>query len=267
MAVRIPDLCADLDQETAVLVDQLQQLDDSAWTTPTPAAGWTVKDQIGHLAFFDGAVVEAVTDPDRFRSEFAESSKRAGSLVDAITTANQHRSGADVLGWFGSARAAMITAFKAADPSVRVPWYGPDMSIASALTARIMETWAHGQDVFDGLGAQHPVTGALRQVAHIGVRALPNSYITKGLPVPTDLVRVELVGPDSDVWVWGPDDAPNRVTGLAEEFCLVVTQRRHVSDTNLLTTGIVAAEWMTIAQAFAGPPGGGRAPGQFSPQR
>lgn len=265
MAVRITDLCIDLDDETAVLVDQLRQLDDSAWATPTPAAGWTVKDQIGHLAFFDGAVVEAVTDPHQFRSELAESSKRTDSLVDAITNANRHRSGAEVLGWFCSARAAMTAAFKGADPTVRVPWYGPDMSVASALTARIMETWAHGQDVFDGLGVRHPVTGALRQVAHIGVRALPNSYITKGQAVPTDPVRVALVGPDDSLWVWGPDDASNRVTGLAEEFCLVVTQRRHLSDTNLLTTGSVAAEWMSIAQAFAGPPGGGRAPGQFSP--
>jgi uncharacterized protein (TIGR03084 family) len=137
------------------------------------------------------------------------------------------------------------------------------MSLASAVTARIMETWAHGQDVFDAQGRRHPVTSALRQVAHLGVRTLPNSFVTRGRAVPTDPVRVELTAPDGEVWMWGPDDAVNRVTGRAEDFCLVVTQRRHVDDTRLVADGAVAREWLEIAQAFAGPPGPGRQPGQF----
>jgi hypothetical protein len=47
------------------------------------------------------------------------------------------------------------------------------------------------------------------------------------------------------------------------DFCLVVTQRRHPDDTDLAIEGPLAEEWMAIAQAFAGPPGKGRAPGQF----
>ena len=165
-----------------------------------------------------------------------------------------------------AARAAMVAAFAAADQSARVPWYGPEMSVASALTARIMETWAHGQDVFDACDRPHPVTSALRQVAHLGVRALPNSFISHRREVPNVPVAVELRSPEDgdDVWSWGPADAADRVTGPAVDFCLVVTQRRHVTDTALVMHGAVATEWMSVAQAFAGGPGSGRTPGQFS---
>ena len=138
------------------------------------------------------------------------------------------------------------------------------MSAASSLTARIMETWAHGQDVADALGRSRTPTPALRHVAHLGVRALPNSYRARRLAAPEVDVYVALDGLHGEPWVWGPETAANRVEGPALDFCLVVTQRRHVDDTALVTHGDVAHEWMRIAQAFAGPPGAGRRPGQFA---
>jgi uncharacterized protein (TIGR03084 family) len=263
MAVDIASLCSCLGEETATLRATLDGLDESGWNTATPAEGWSIKDQVGHLAFFDTAVTTAVTDPDRFIADRNDAMKGVERFIDTVAAANRSRSGADTYARFTSARAAMVAAFETADPSQRVPWYGPEMSLASAVTARIMETWAHGQDIFDALAVPHPVTPALRQVAHIGVRALPNSFVTRSLDVPTDPVRVELAAPDGEVWTWGPDDATNRVEGPAEDFCLVVTQRRHLDDTRLVATGDVAQQWLMIAQAFAGPPGPGRHPGQF----
>jgi uncharacterized protein (TIGR03084 family) len=137
------------------------------------------------------------------------------------------------------------------------------MSAASSITARIMETWAHGQDVADALGVKRVPTDRLRHVAFIGARALPNSYQARGLPVPATPVRVELRAPGGDVWTFGPDDAADIVRGPALDFCLAVTQRRHLDDLDLERTGDVANEWLSIAQAFAGPPGPGRQPGQF----
>ncbi len=154
----------------------------------------------------------------------------------------------------------MLRELLSLDPSTRVPWYGPDMSIASSLTARIMETWAHGQDVADALGATRATTPALRHVAHIGVRTLANSFVTRGFEVPDAPVYVALTSPDGECWTWGDAGAADRVEGDAVEFCLVVTQRRHVADTNLAVHGPVATQWMQIAQAFAGPPGAGRPP-------
>ena len=139
------------------------------------------------------------------------------------------------------------------------------MSLASKITARIMETWAHGQDVFDTLDLNKPSTNRLRHVARIGVLAFPNSFHARKLEVPTGPVYVELTAPDSATnWTWGEESAPDIVRGSAFDFCLVVTQRRHVSDTNLEMTGQTAHAWMEVAQAFAGPPGQGRLPGQFA---
>jgi uncharacterized protein (TIGR03084 family) len=138
------------------------------------------------------------------------------------------------------------------------------MSLASKVTARIMETWAHGQDVVDALGATRTPTDRLRHVARIGVLAMPNSFATHGRPVPTDRIRVALTAPSGAVWSWGDDDAADSVSGDALDFCLVVTQRRHVADTALEVTGPTATAWIGIAQAFAGPPGAGRRAGQFA---
>ena len=166
-----------------------------------------------------------------------------------------------MLAWFRAQRAVMVDVMRHVEPSARVPWYGLEMSAASLLTARIMETWAHGQDIADALGARRTPTPALRHVAHLGVRAFANSYRARKLPVPSVEVRVALDGPSGEAWAWGPESALNRVDGPALDFCLVVTQRRHVDDTALVTRGEVASEWMTIAQAFGGPPGAGRRAG------
>ena len=138
------------------------------------------------------------------------------------------------------------------------------MSVAAALTARIMETWAHGQDVADALGATRTPTNALRQVAHIGVRALANSFRIRGLEVPETPVYVALRAPGGSEWTWDDPALPDRVEGDAIDFCLVVTQRRHLADTSLHVDGPVATAWMPIAQAFAGAVGAGRAAGQFT---
>jgi uncharacterized protein (TIGR03084 family) len=140
------------------------------------------------------------------------------------------------------------------------------MSVASSLTARIMETWAHGQDIADAVGVRREPTDRLRHVAHIGVGARPFSYAANKQPVPAQPVRVELIAPSGATWTWGPADAADRVTGPALDFCLVVTQRRHRSDTAVEAAGAAADEWLSIAQSFAGPPGAGRLPGQFAGQ-
>jgi uncharacterized protein (TIGR03084 family) len=262
MAVSLDELAGALRTETASLDRVIAPLDDAAWRTPTPAQGWTVLDQIAHLAHFDDVTTLAARDPDRFRAERDAAVARGEAIVDAAADRTRALAPDAVLAWFRRARVALLDTLPALDPATRVPWYGPDMSAASALTARIMETWAHAQDVFDALGAPHPSTEALRHVAHIGVRTFANSFTTHGRPVPDATPAVVLHASDGDAgtWTWGDAAATERVEGDAVEFCLVVTQRRHVDDTRLRVDGPVANEWMHIAQAFAGPPGNGRAP-------
>jgi uncharacterized protein (TIGR03084 family) len=268
---RSPGLLAglldDLVAETEVLTGMLAPLDDPVWERPTPAPGWAIRDQVSHLAYFDDAATLAATDPDRFRAETAALTARLDTpgvaLSDQIAGQYRRLPAAELREWLGRARAEYVRVLGGLDARTRLPWYGPDMSAASSVTARLMETWAHGQDVADALGVRRPASGRLRHVAHLGVATLGFSFTRNGRGVPAAPVRVELAGPDGETWSWGPSGAPDSVTGPALDFCLAVTQRRHLDDLRLRVAGPVAAEWMSIAQAFAGPRGPGRRPGQF----
>jgi len=251
-------LCDELTAEH----DDLDRIVDGAdLDVPTPAPGWTVRDQISHLWFFDQRALMALTDPDAFRAD-AEALLQGGT--DVANDQGRSLPAADLLGRWRDDRRGLIAHARTVDPKLRVPWYGPAMGARSFITARLMETWAHGQDVVDALGARREPTDRLRHVAHIGVGARPFSYVANGRQPNEAPIRVELVGPSGDTWSWGPQDAADRVAGPALDFCLLVTQRRHRDDVAVVATGAAADEWLDIAQSFAGPPGEGRRPGQFA---
>lgn len=251
----VEDICRDLDQEQLALDAVVAPLTEEQWLQPTPAAGWDVKDTIVHLVQADMAAHLAVADA----AGFEQAKRNMGSRgFEGIFGARGDKTGAEVLAWWRDERARMLAAFRSRGPKDRIPWFGPDMSTLSFATARLMETWSHGQDVADTLGVVIPPTDRLRHVAHIGVTTRGWSYVNRGREVPAGDVRVELVAPSSTaanpvVWTWGPEGADNRVSGSALDFCLVVTQRRHRANTALQTEGPLAAEWMDLAQAFAGP--------------
>jgi uncharacterized protein (TIGR03084 family) len=260
MPADLKPLLDDLAAESAALDAILGALAQQDWRRPTPAAGWTITDQVSHLAYFDDVTLLSIADPDRFRQDARALAADGDDYPDRVAAGHRHLTGDALLAWFRTSRQALLDGYAACDPVTRLPWFGPDMGVASSVTARLMETWAHGQDIADTLGRERPPTGRLRHVAHIGIRALPYSYVVNGLPLPDQPVRVELTAPDGNVWTWGPEGAANRVAGTALDFCLAVTQRRHLTDTGLVITGPVANQWMSIAQAFAGPAGPGRAP-------
>jgi uncharacterized protein (TIGR03084 family) len=258
MAVVLHDLLADLREEAQVVDDLLSDLPPSYWQLPTLAKDWSVSDQVSHLAYFDEALVTAVTDPETFRSN-ADALMAHGPDFAAYV-ADQFRSlaGPELLEWFQTARKRLLEVFAALDGGERLPWYGPPMSTASAVTARLMETWAHGQDIAGALEANYPATMRLRHIAHLGVRTFGFAFELRGLPIPSAPLRVDLAAPDGTTWTWGTPDAVETVSGSARDFCLVVTQRCHRDDTELVTTGPVGARWLSLAQAYAGPPGSGR---------
>ncbi|HEV7212513.1 MAG TPA: TIGR03084 family metal-binding protein [Blastococcus sp.] len=264
MAVDMGALTADLAAESADLYEVLAVLAPSDWRLATPAAGWTVQDQVTHLAYFDGTATLSATDPDRFRVEADALVAEGDDFPDRVAARFAGLPGTEVFAWLQRARRAYLDVFSGLDPATPLPWYGPPMSAASSVTARLMETWAHGQDVVDALGRTRAPTTRLRHIAHLGVRTLGWSFRVHGLPVPEEPVRVELTGPDGALWTWGPDGAADRVTGPAEDFCLLVTQRRHRGQTAVVAAGPVAEAWLGVAQAFAGAPGPGRPPTEVS---
>lgn len=256
-------ICDDLVAEHDDLDGLVSGLTDSQWLIETPSPGWAIRDQISHLWFFDQRALMALDDPLAFSDDMHRLLASGGT--DPSIQPGRSVEPAELLHGWREDRRRLIDAASGLDPSQRVPWYGPSMAARSFITARLMETWAHGQDVADALGIDRRPSARLRHVAHLGVRARPFSYAVNGLAVPEAEVTVDLTGPDGESWQWGPAGAEpaNVVSGSALEFCLVVTQRRHLADTNLTVIGEAAVEWMAIAQAFAGGPGSGRRPGQF----
>lgn len=253
-------ICDDLEAEHEALDALVSGLEPSLWDTPTPAEGWAVRDQITHLATTDVAARWAVANSDEWRAEIAlpkaDRERRQSETARRLPPS-------ELLAWWRESRRAMLDAFRPLDPKARIPWYGPSMSALSFATARLEETWGHGQDVADALGVRRVDTDRLEHIAHLGVLTRGYSFRNQGREVPTQDVRVELRSASGALWTWGDERASNQVTGSARGFCLVVTRRRHIADTDLIAEGDVAREWMEIAQAFAGPPGPGRRPGQF----
>ena len=219
----------------------------------TPAEGWTVGDTIAHLWFFDREATTALVDAEAFAAILKEAIENPDGYM-ARTLGEGRVLGDELPAVWRQTRADLLAALRAADPSTKVPWFGPPMSPASFATARLMEYWAHGQDVADAVGVTRAPTDRLRHICHLGVRTRAFSYAVRGQTAPDTDVFVSLTGPSGDTWTWGDPASADRVEGTAADFCLVVTQRRHVDDTALTVTGPAATEWMAIAQAFAGGP-------------
>lgn len=247
-------------QTVQAFLDEAQDLDrlvaglpDDGWRRDTPAAGWTIAHQLAHLAWTDQAAVLAVTDEGAFAALVREAAATPLDYVDRVAAEGAAAPRAALLTRWRDGREALARALRATDPSTPVPWFGPPMSPRSLATARLMETWAHGQDVADALGVEREATGRLRDICHLGVRTRDFAFRINHLEPPDGEFRIELTGPGGDLWAWGPEDATGRVTGTAMDFCLVIAQRREVEDTGLAATG-EAAHWLTFAQVFAGAP-------------
>ena len=245
-------LLDDLAAEQSALDAVVAPLPPEGWDTATPAPGWAVRDQISHLTYFDEQVAVAAADAAAFEAT------RDAMLADpaGFDTSGGYAglSSSELLETWRAARAGVAAAFAGVDPKSRLPWYGPPMSARSALTARLMECWAHGVDVTDALARAPSASDRLRHVAHLGVVTRGWSYAVRGSSAPDVPVLVRLVGPGGERWEWGGEPADDVVAGPALDFCLVVTQRRPLDATALDVTGDAAREWMGIAQAFAGAP-------------
>jgi len=258
------EICNDLAKEYEELDTIVAALDESGWNVMTPAKGWTVKDQIRHLAYYDEKARLALTEPEAFGQHLADISMDPDGHLETLEKAGKELAVAELLNWWRQERRTLLDALILLDPKARLRWYGPPMSARSFATARIMETWAHGQDVADVLGIERIPTDRLRHIAHLGVVTFGWSYTLREMKVPDSPVRVEITSPSGELWTWGAEEAKDIVRGPAEDFCLVVVQRRNLADTRLVIKGAIARQWLSIAQTYAGLPGAGRKPGMFS---
>ena len=250
----VDDLRAESDELDALVAS----LPPQRWAESTPAPGWTIAHQIGHLLWTDRVALTAVTDEAGFAAALRAAEADPSGFVDAGAAELAAMPPAGLLAEWRATRGKLHEALPSVADGRKLPWFGPPMSAASMATARLMETWAHGLDIADALGVARPATDRLRSIAHLGVRTRDFAFFVNNLPAPAEPFLVELRSPSGDVWSWGPPDAAQRVTGSAEDFCFLVTQRRPLSSLRVAASGADAQRWLEIAQAFAGPPGGGR---------
>ncbi|WP_101952861.1 TIGR03084 family metal-binding protein [Mycobacterium sp. 3519A] len=251
-------MVADLRAESNELDALVADLPAERWADATPAAGWTIAHQIAHLLWTDRVALTAVTDEAGFADVLDEAAKDPTGFVDAGAEELAALPPDRLLADWRQTRARLHDELLGVADGRKLPWFGPPMSAPSMATARLMETWAHGLDVADALGVKRPATARLRSIAHIGVRTRDFAFSINGLTPPADPFRIELRAPDGSTWEWGPEDAAQRVTGSAEDFCMLVTQRRARAELDVQSVGADAETWLGIAQAFAGPPGPGR---------
>lgn len=267
MSADVAALAADLLDEQAALLALIESVGQRGWRLPTPAEGWDVADSVSHLCYYDEAAASALTDPAAFEASKpppARTEPTIGVRVipetpDVAIGRSLVRDG--LLERWAAARAGLLDAVRSTPADARVPWFGPPMGLATFVSARIMETWAHGQDIADAVGAAPVISERLRHICHLGVATRAYSFSANGARDPGDPIRVEVEAPGGGTWSWGPAGVRQKVHGSALDLALVVTQRRHFSDTDLWPEGAVAAWWLSIAQCYAGPPGSGRQPG------
>ncbi|MCW1959229.1 MAG: TIGR03084 family metal-binding protein [Mycobacterium sp.] len=254
----LDSLVDDLHAESEALDALVTTLPAEQWSTTTPAPGWTIAHQIGHLLWTDRVALTSITDEPAFRQMVVDAQSVMLTFVDDAAEQEAATPPAELLAEWRNARRRLHEALRSVPDGRKLAWFGPPMSAASMATARLMETWAHGLDVADGLGAQIAPSARLKSIAHLGVRTRDFAFTVHGLTPPAEPFRVELRAPDGTQWAWGPADAAQQVTGSALDFCCLVTQRRPPAELDLTAQGPDAEKWLTIAQAFAGPPGKGR---------
>lgn len=220
------------------------------WSIPTPALGWTIAHQIAHLAWSDANALSALRTPDAFRAELGRAETEGSGYADKAAAAGAAKPRSVLLDEWRAGRAELAAALLVTPWGHAFPWYMSKVTPALMVPLRLMETWAHGQDVFDAVGVAHRPTDRLRHVASLGVLGRALSFAAVGLPEPAAPFRVELTASDGQTWVWGPEAATQRVQGSAMDFCLRVTRRRPWSETDLTATGEDAQKWLEVARIF-----------------
>ncbi|MEV7097707.1 TIGR03084 family metal-binding protein [Amycolatopsis sp. NPDC051045] len=255
---------ADLTAEADVVDELVARLAEAEWETPTPAPGWRIREQIAHLTFILRIAGLAAAQPETFVAMTKSLTGGLDAAVNAALKEFEHDPAEVLLNRWRAERDTAIKALAAVPGDQLVPWLVNPLPPYVLACAGMMELFGHGQDIADALGVRPTRTDRLRHLVGFAVRVRDFGYQARNLTPPDVEFRFEITGPSGARWTFGPEDSPERVTGSAEDFCLLVTRRRHRDDLDLRAEGALADGWLDIAQAYRGPAGEGRAPGQFA---
>lgn len=259
----LQNVISDLTAESEEIDHLVAGLDDAQWALPTPAPGWTIADQVGHLTFIFRLAGAAAADPEVFKAMTVRAKDDFNGAVNAALAEYRNVQPQTLLSRWRAERTAAIQALAAVPPGQVVPWLVNPLPPVIIACAGIMELFAHGQDIADTLGVVPQRTDRIGHLVGFAVLTRDFGYQARGLRAPDTEFRFEITAPSGRLWAFGPPDSSQTVTGPAVDFCLLVTRRRHRDDLAVTASGAEAGRWLDIAQAYRGPAGPGRAPGQF----
>jgi uncharacterized protein (TIGR03084 family) len=257
------DVYEDLRTESEAIDALVRDITAKDWAAPTPAPGWTVADQVAHLAFIFHLAGAAASDPDEFQAIAERARHGFEAAVDAAVKEYMDEPVALLKRW-QSERDGSVEALSAVPQMEMVPWLVRPIPAFVLACAGMMEVFGHGQDIADALGVKREYTDRIKHLCGFIVLVWDFGYQERGLTPPGTQFRFELAAPSGEVWTFGPEDAEQVVMGPAVDFCLLATRRRHRDDLAVTATGPDADAWLDIAQAYRGPAGEGRRPGQFA---
>mgnify|MGYP001250263550 FL=1 len=244
-------------EESDALYKLLINADKNSFKLKTQFKSWTINDVLYHLHVWNIAALLSLKNENEFKEfmqNFMEAVKSGNSAREYEKILSDNAEGLDLLNLWKETYEKISNEFAKSDPKKRVKWAGPDMSVRSSITARHMETWAHGQEIFDQLGFERIDTDRIKNIVVIGVNTFGWTYINRNLSIPEKMPKLSLLSPSNELWEWNEDNEEDMISGSATEFSQVVTQVRNINDTSLKVSGKIANEWMSIAQCFAGPP-------------
>lgn len=232
----------------------IQPLGPESLGTRTAFKGWTFQTILRHLHFWNEMALWALQDSERLQVALAPvvSGMQSGVSLPELERQQVNLAGLDLVAAWRGTYQQLAAAYGQADPSQRCPWVGPSMSARSCITARQMETWAHGQAIYVELGQTRQNTDRIKNVVVLGINTFNWTFQVRGEQPPEPQPHVSLRAPSGELWEFGDPGSTARIDGTAEEFAQVVTQTRHVEDTSLQFQGEPAERWLYNAQCFAG---------------
>ncbi|USG60737.1 TIGR03084 family metal-binding protein [Sneathiella marina] len=246
----------DFKDESEALYNLIKPLSEAEYDKVTLFRDWTINDVLQHLHYFNYVADLTLSDEDAFVQTYTELKglqEKSGSLVEATDEMLKGLKGIALRDAWHDYYHSMADRFYAADPKQRLKWVGPSMSARSSISARLMETWSHAQEIYDLLGTERQNEDRIKSIAVMGINTFGWTFKNREEPIPENVPHVRLKAPSGAIWEWNDNNSADLIEGDAAEFCQVVTQTRNIADTSLKVTGEIATRWMAVAQCFAGP--------------
>jgi uncharacterized protein (TIGR03084 family) len=243
----VREILSDLVAEQQFLDQFLQKIGPKDWERPTPAKGWSIRDTISHLADSAHLAGDALAGGNAI--ETYRTAPNLDALRQEAVKKGRKMRYQDVIEWWRGGRAKVVEPLSRMDADHRIDWIAGSMSARTFATMRLMETWAHGLDIYAAMKTDVEDTARIRHICFLGWKTLP--YAFKAADEDYSPVRVEVIGPAYAKWVFGPADTDQVIKGPAGEFARLAVRRIKRKDAkNLKASGDVAETALQVVRAY-----------------